>query len=37
MLADFGAGGLAGASDPYFTVAQYSDRVGTGIAGRGEL
>lgn len=37
ILADFGAGGLAGANDPYFTVAQYSDRVGLGIAGKREL
>lgn len=37
IAADFGPGGLAAASDPHFTVAQLSDRVGPGVAARAGL
>ncbi|MBI1365774.1 MAG: hypothetical protein GC153_07415 [Alphaproteobacteria bacterium] len=37
IAADFGAGGLAGASDPAFEVAQISDLVGPGLAARSAL
>jgi hypothetical protein len=35
--ADFGAGGIAAAGDPHFTVAQLSDLAGPGVAARGAL
>ncbi|MGE0408375.1 MAG: phage tail protein, partial [Amphiplicatus sp.] len=37
ILADFGSGGLGGASDPAFEVAQISDGVGAGLAARRAL
>ncbi|MEX0644995.1 MAG: hypothetical protein WD076_06780, partial [Parvularculaceae bacterium] len=37
ILADFGAGGIAGAADPKFQVAQISDAVGAGVASQSSL